>query len=159
MKVINKEGVVIFTSIGADLSGANLSGADLSGANLSGANLIGADLIGADLSRANLSGADLSGANLSRADLSGADLSGADLIGADLSRADLLSVSASLVTNGYDVFATPTHLKIGCQFHSWSDWMGFDDRKIEKMDGAKALLFWATWKPVLKGIAESRGWI
>ena len=152
----------------ADLSGASLSGADLSGANLSGANLRGANLIGADLRLADLSGADLSGADLSVANLRGANLIGADLRLADLRWANLsganlrdtntILIVESDATSNYDIFMTPSHVKIGCQWHTINDWFDFDDKTILKMDGKKAKKFWDLWKPILMHLAKSNGW-
>jgi hypothetical protein len=159
IEIKNTQGKVIFTLCANDLSGADLSGADLRSADLSGAKLIGAKLIGADLRSADLNSADLGYADLSGANLRYADLIGAKLSGADLSSANVLSVAASNATNDYDIFATNTHLKIGCQFHPWGDWMGFDDEAIIKMDGDEALKFWSVWKPILRAIAKDRGWL
>jgi hypothetical protein len=174
IEIKNLQGDVIFTLCANDLLGANLQGtnlrsadlnsADLRYADLRGANMRYADLRGAKLSGANLIGTNLSGADLGCADLGGANLQGtnlrsANLRGADLRGSDVLSVAASDATNDYDIFATKTHLKIGCQFHPWGDWMGFDDEAIIKMDGDEALKFWRVWKPILRAIATDRGWL
>ena len=183
VEIKNLNGAVIFTADGTNLIGANLRDANLIGANLRdanlqdanliGANLRGADLAGANLRRAKLRGADLCGANLSNADLRCADLRSSDLGGVNLRHADLLAteldgadlsytevfaVSKSLATHNYDVFATSTHVRIGCQFHTWGDWMEFCDAAILKMGGSTALKFWRVWKPILRSIAASRGW-
>jgi hypothetical protein len=76
----------------------------------------------------------------------------------DLRGADVLSINASDATNDYDIFATSTHLKIGCHCHSWDDWMGFDDFSI-MTDGEWDNKFWLLWKPILQAIATDRGWL
>jgi hypothetical protein len=154
VEIKNLKGAVIFTVDGADLRGADLHDANLRGADLRGADLVAADLRGADLSAADLHGADLVAADLHGADLRGANLHGADLVGADV-----FVVSKSLATNNYDIFATPTHLKIGCKFYSWEEWMEFDDAEIVKMGGKSALKFWCVWKPILRAIANDCGWM
>jgi len=128
----------------ADLEGAYLRDADLSDTYLSGADLRDADLRDADLSDADLRDADLSGADLRDADLSGADLRDADLSGAYLSGAGLY-----LQTEIWNILVTPTHIRIGCEFHTIEEWFRFDDEKIGNMD-SKALDWWTKWKPILE---------
>ena len=142
---------------GAYLSGADLRGANLSGANLSGANLSGAYLSGADLRHANLSEADLSGADLRYADLSGADLSGADLSGANLSGAYLRGANLSeaglsvLFTDRWAVYVQPTHIRIGCQYHTAAQWFAFSDTEIVGM-ATDALEWWIKWKSAIVAV-------
>jgi hypothetical protein len=133
IEIKNTQGKVIFTLCANDLLGANLQGANLKSANLRSTNLQGADLQGANLRSTNLQGADMSGANV-------------------------LSINASDATNDYDIFATNTHLRIGCHCHSWDDWMGFDDFSV-MTDGAWDNKFWLLWKPILQAIATDRGWL
>jgi hypothetical protein len=149
MKVDIKDRITVTDLNGEDLRGADLRGADLSGANLRGANLRGANLNGAELSRADLRGAELSEASLR----------GTGMDGADLSEADVFSVAASEATGNYMIFMTNTHLKIGCEFHTITDWIGFDESAISKMDGERAIEFWRIWKPILQQIAKNNGWI
>ena len=139
---------------GADLRNANLRGAYLRNANLRGAdlrnaNLIGAYLEGANLRNANLRCADLEGANLIGAYLEGANLKGADLRNANLRGADLEGAGLYIQTETWQVVTTPTHIKIGCQFHTKEEWFMFDDEKIGNMD-SKALDWWTKWKPILE---------
>ena len=133
-------------------------GDEMSGASLRLANLRGADLRWANLRGADLRWADLSGANLSGADLSGAYLSGANLTGAYLRDTNTILIVESDATSNYDIFMTPTHVKIGCQWHTINDWDDFDDKTILKMDGKKAKKFWDLWKPILMQMAKSNGW-
>ena len=158
---------------GASLSDANLSGASLSGASLSDANLIDVDLRRANLSDVDLSGAnlidvDLSGANLSGASLSGASLRGANLIDVDLRGANLRGASLSdeikiekqpiqVDAIKYYILIFDNHMKIGCEFHSISEWFGFDDRKILEMDGKDGLNWWVRWKDSLMMICAAEG--
>ncbi len=159
----------------ANLSDANLSDAYLSGANLSGANLRDANLSGAYLSGANLSGANLRDANLSDANLSGANLSDANLSGANLSDAYLsdanlrgakwgnITISRSplhvSIPNEWAIAILDTHMQIGCELHSLSEWAAFDDSRIAQMDGRHALRFWRQYKAVLLAMAaaDNRG--
>jgi hypothetical protein len=145
----------------ANLSGANLSEANLSAADLRWADLSGADLSGADLSWANLSWANLSEANLSGANLSEANLSGANLRWANLSEADLRWASGNsrelrtlFVSEIYPIAYTSEYLQIGCERHLIANWWGFDNKRIEEMDGEKALFFWSKWKYILQTLIE-----
>ena len=128
-----------------DLRGADLRGADLSGTNLSWADLRGADLRGADLSWADLRGADLRGANLSDADLRGANLSGTNLRGANLK---------VYQAGEWISYITPSHIRIGCQFHETKKWREFSDSEIDAMN-RNALAYWKENKAIVLSIAES----
>ena len=123
----------------------DLSGADLSGADLSGADLSGADLRWADLSGANLSDASLSDANLRWADLSGANLSDANLRGANLK---------VYQAGEWISYITPSHIRIGCQFHATKKWREFSDSEIDAMH-RNALAYWKENKAIVLSIAES----
>jgi uncharacterized protein YjbI with pentapeptide repeats len=133
----------------------NLSEADLSWADLSQADLSQADLSWADLSWSNLSVADLS-----RADLSWADLSRADLSWADLSRADLSGAIGNnkeiktIQTGGYITNITDNIMWIGCEGHTFEQWNNFSENDIRKMDGDRAIVFWAKYKDFLFNFIE-----
>jgi hypothetical protein len=150
---------------GADLRGANLCGANLCGANLCDADLRGANLCGANLCGANLCGANLCGANLCDANLRGANLRGANLCGANLCGANLcdaylcgaggnMQQIKSVQCDRWRVAYTHTHMAIGCQQHTLSEWWGFTDEKIASMD-SEALTWWRVWKPILSQIIEA----
>ena len=141
-----------------DLSGADFSGVILSRAYLAGARLANADLADVDLSGADLSGACLAGTNLADVDLSGADLSGADLSGAKW-RDDITLTRAPLQLHGlaYPVTILDSHLQIGCELHTLTDWAAFEDRRIAEMDGQNALRFWHAHKAALLALAASDG--
>ena len=128
-----------------DLRGADLSGTNLSGTNLSWADLRGADLRGANLSDADLRGADLRGANLSDADLRGANLSGTNLRGANLK---------VYQAGEWISYITPSHIRIGCQFHETKKWREFSDSEIDAMN-RNALAYWKENKAIVLSIAES----
>ena len=120
-----------------------------------------ADLSGAYLFGANLSGDNLSGANLSGADLSGANLSGADLFGACLSGAsgeETTIKNTPLQISGlqWDIIIFDKDMKIGCEYHSVSDWWLFDDERIYKMND-HALAFWKANKQMLQSICNANG--
>ena len=140
---------------GADLSGTNLSWADLRGADLRGADLSGTNLRGADLSGTNLSGTNLSGTNLRGADLSGTNLSDADLRGADLSGTNLRGANLKVYQAGEWIsYITPSHIRIGCQFHETKKWREFSDSEIDAMN-RNALAYWKENKAIVLSIAES----
>ena len=137
--------------------------ADLREADLREANLFRADLRGADLRGADLSGANLRGANLFRADLRGANLRGANLFGADLRGADLREANlfeakaeinghSVLQINGlaYPILITDTHLRAGCQNHTFAEWRAMTEEQIEGMDDEEATQFY----PVLLGLID-----
>jgi hypothetical protein len=121
--------------------------ADLYGANLRGADLRGADLRGAYLGGANLRGADLRGANLGRSYLGGADLRGAKLLSDNIIEKTPIQIFGA----HWDITIWDSHIKIGCEFHSMTDWFSFSDERINKMD-RNALKFWRVWKEPLKSI-------
>ncbi len=147
----------------ANLSGAYLSGANLSDANLRGANLRDANLRDANLRDANLSGANLRGANLIGAYLRDANLSGAYLSGANLSDAKWGNITISRaplhvsIPNEWAIAILDTHMQIGCELHSLSEWAAFDDSRIAQMDGRHALRFWRQYKAVLLAMAAADG--
>jgi len=120
-------------------------------ADLSGADLSGADLSGADLSGADLSGADLYGANLSRADLYGANLSGADG-----EKTTIKYTPLQISGLRWSIFIFDKDMKIGCEYHSISNWWSFDDDRISKME-SDALDFWKANKPMLQALCAANG--
>ncbi len=118
-------------------------------ADLCEANLRGADLRGADLCEANLRGADLRGADLCEANLRGADLCEADLCGANAE----INGHRVLQLNGlpYPILITDTHLRAGCQIHTFSAWRKMSPDQIAEMDGDSATEFY----PVLLSILDT----
>jgi len=165
----------------ANLSGANLYGAYLTHANLDGAYLTHANLDGAYLTHANLYGADLSGANLTHANLSGAylyeacldgaylthaNLSGANLIhanlyganldGADGEKTKIKHIPLQILGLRWPVIIFDKDMKIGCEYHSISDWWAFDDDRISQMN-IDAHVFWEANKPMLQAICAANG--
>ena len=158
-----KELVLAAIRGGADLGDADLRGADLRGADLRDVNLREAALSGADLREANLIGADLRGADLRDADLrdvnlreaalSEANLREAALSGADLSGADAKINGHSVIQiNGlpYPILITDTHLRAGCQNHTFAGWRSMSPEQIAEMDGEEATKFY----PVLIDIID-----
>ena len=110
---------------------------DLSGSDLRGSNLSNCNLRGSNLSNCNLSGSDLRGSNLSRSDLRGSNLSGSDL--------------RVLQTDIWTVYVQKDTIRIGCQYHSISDWGQFTDGQIANMHG-RALIWWKIWKDIIFAI-------
>jgi len=168
---------------GSYLSGSDLSGSDLSGSYLRGSNLRGSNLRGSDLSWSNLRGSDVSWSNLRGSNLRGSNLSGSNLRGSNLSGSDLswsnlsgsnlsgsnlrgAKIRAGIVVNKiplqitgaeWDITIWDEHMQIGCEFHSLSEWFGFDDHRILEMDSKKALKFWRDWKKPLQAICKAEG--
>ena len=66
---------------------------------------------------------------------------------------DLINITSN--SGSYNITITPKHIKIGCQYHSKTEWFNFTDNEIMKMDGEKAVEWWRTWKPILKQICDS----
>jgi len=148
----------------ANLSYANLSDANLRDANLSDANLSYANLSDANLRDANLSDASLRDANLSYANLRDANLSDANLRDANLRDANLRMVKfwgcagnmrevKTINCDVYGIAYTSDVMQIGCENHSISEWMTFNDKEIDDMDSG-ALEWWKIWKPIIKAIIE-----
>ena len=137
---------------GSNLSGSNLSGSDLSGSDLRGSNLSGSDLRDCNLRGSNLSGSNLSGSDLSDCDLSDCDLSGSDLRDCDL-RGSILRGSnlRVLQTDIWTVYVQKDTIRIGCQYHSISDWGQFTDGQIANMH-RRALIWWKIWKDIIFAI-------
>ena len=133
--------------IGCDLRGCDLSGSDLSDCDLSDCDLSDCDLSDCDLSGSDLSGCDLSGSYLSGSDLSGSDLRDCDLRGSDLRGSDL----RVLQTDIWTVYVQKNTIRIGCQYHSISDWAQFTDGQIANMHGS-ALIWWKIWKDIIFAI-------
>ena len=128
--------------------------ANLRSADLRYADLRFADLRSADLRYANLRSANLRYANLRYADLSSADLRSADLRSADLSSAiGEMSYVKSLQCEKYYISYTHTHMNIGCQSHTITEWQDFSNDTISKMDNG-ALGWWQKWKPIIMNIIE-----
>ena len=118
-----------------------------------------ADLSGSDLSYSDLSGSDLRGSDLSGSDLRGSDLRGSDLRGSNLSGSDgekikIEKTPVQILGLRWDILIFDAHMKIGCEFHKISEWQGFDNDKIERMDG-NALSFWEINKASLLAICAA----
>ena len=65
---------------------------------------------------------------------------------------DLINITSN--TGSYNITITPNHIKIGCQYHSKTEWFKFTENKIRKMDGKRAVDWWKTWKPILISICD-----
>ena len=121
------------------------------------ANLQGAYLRGANLQDANLQGAYLQGAYLRGANLQDADLLGANLQDADGEKITIEKAPIQILTDTYSVIIFDAHMKIGCEFHSLTEWWGFDNERIAKMNGTRARRFWDTWKAPLQAVCKANG--
>jgi hypothetical protein len=54
----------------------------------------------------------------------------------------------------YNVTITPNNIRIGCQCHSFKEWMDMSDDDIDMMDD-EALEWWWTYKPVIRAMYEA----
>ena len=124
-------------------------GANLRWANLSGADLSGADLGGADLGGAYLRGADLRGADLREADLRGANLFGAN---AKINGHSVIQINGM----AYPILVTDTHLRAGCQNHTFGEWRAMSDEEIAEMDGKRATDFYPTLIGIIDLLCKDR---
>jgi hypothetical protein len=94
-----------------------------------------------------------------RADLRYADLRYADLSSADLRSADLRYATGNmgeiktLLLDTWQVVYTSEYLHIGCERHTITDWWGFDDARIARMEG-RALGWWKKYSPLIKQTIE-----
>ena len=101
-------------------------------------------------------GADLRGADLTGANLTGAYLTGADLRGAYGERIKITEIPLQILGLQWDILIFDSHLKIGCEFHTISEWSTFDDNKINDMDH-RALEFWKASKDFILSFCKSNG--
>ena len=92
--------------------------------------------------KVDLSGSDLSGSDLSNCNLRGSNLSDCDLRGSNL---------RVLQTDIWTVYVQKDTIRIGCQYHSISDWGQFTDGQIANMH-RRALIWWKIWKDVIFAI-------
>ena len=143
--VYNEDGGVRLIKIGADFAGAilgyaNFAGAILRYAKFEGANLIGANFEGADLRDTNFEGADLRDTNFE-----GADLRGANFEGAVGNQREIYSLQLPK----YKIVMTKDRIFIGCQAHSKADWLKFDRKQLEGMDGYKGLEWWDNYSKIV----------
>ena len=116
----------------------------------------GARLTDADLTRADLTRADLTRANLTRANLTRANLTRANLTRANLTRADLTGVIGGpicLAGLAWHVTITQTHIGIGCEWHTTSEWAAFDNARIARMDGCASRRFWDKHRDMILALA------
>ena len=145
----------------ADLRKSDLRHSGLSYSDLRKSDLSDSVLSGSDLSYSDLREADFRGAVLRGADFRGANLHGANFLGAILHGADLRHCIGNgreiqtIQSNWWTIVLGPKDMAIGCQQHSFEDWMAFNDDKIARMD-REALGWWKIWKPILQQILETR---
>ncbi len=153
-----RDAVVAAVAARANLADAYLAGAYLAGANLTGANLAGAYLAGAYLAGAYLTRANLTGAYLADAYLAGAYLTGANLTGA-IWRNGIVLTRRPLQLHGldYPVTLLDQHMEVGCELHLLTEWAGFDNARIARMDGTRARRFWGKHGAALLALASSDG--
>lgn len=52
-------------------------------------------------------------------------------------------IKSLFVCDVYSITYTAEYLQIGCEKHKINEWLDFDDARIHKMDGDKAIEFWA----------------
>jgi len=115
-------------------------------AYLRGAYLRGADLRGADLTDADLTGAYLRGAYLT----------GAYLRGADGKKTTIQKTPIQISGLRWHIIIFDKDMRIGCEYHSLTDWWSYDDTRIADMD-SDALDFWMQNKAMLQGVCNATG--
>ena len=91
--------------------------------------------------------ANLGGANLEKANLGGANLFSV--------RGNNKQIKSLHIFEEYDVAYTKEFLQIGCENHAIEDWKSFDNQRILKMDGKKALSFWRKYKELIFSTIET----
>ena len=57
----------------------------------------------------------------------------------------------------WPVMILDTHMQIGCEMHSLTDWMAFDNERIARMGGASSRRFWDVNKEPLMALARANG--
>ena len=127
---------------------------------MAGVSLNGAALDGAELDGAALNGAALDGAALKWASFDGASLKWASFDGAffDFKNEKIKIKKTPICISNlrYEIIIFDSHMKIGCQFHSISEWFSFDEKTIEDMDDT-ALELWEQNKDWLKAVCTANG--
>lgn len=93
-------------------------------------------------------------ANLREADLRGADFRRADLRGIRIwdSIGNMREIK-TIIVEKWVINYTFTHMQIGCENYSITEWLEFHDYAIEKMDSV-ALDWWHKWKDTIMKIIE-----
>ena len=78
-----------------------------------------------------------------------------DLRGANLSGTNLRGANLKVYQAGEWIsYITPSHIRIGCQFHETKKWREFSDSEIDAMN-RNALAYWKENKAIVLSIAES----
>ena len=97
-------------------------------------------------------------ANLADAYLAGAYLAGANLTGA-IWRNGIVLTRRPLQLHGldYPVTLLDQHMEVGCELHLLTEWAGFDNARIARMDGTRARRFWGKHGAALLALASSDG--
>ena len=103
----------------------------------------------ADLREANLRGADLRGAKLFAADLYGANLFGAK---AEINGHSVLQINGL----AYPILITDTHLRAGCQNHTFAEWRAMTKEQIDGMDGKRAIKFYPVLISIIDALCKDR---
>ena len=108
---------------------------------------------------AHLDGASLDGARLDGARLDGASLVGARwAAGAAYGHGTPITRAPIIITGlHWSVLIFDSHMKIGCELHSLTDWERLSDRRIAQMAGRAALDFWRANKVPLLAMARANG--
>ena len=92
--------------------------------------------------------------------LAGAYLARAKLAGAIYSEGVILTKIPICVSGlTWDVVILDSHMKIGCELHSFSEWESFTETRIKKME-SRALDWWRQHKTMLFAIIDAMrpGW-
>ncbi|HEY9300940.1 MAG TPA: pentapeptide repeat-containing protein [Phormidium sp.] len=161
---------------GANLSGSSLRSGYLDNANLTDANLENCVLVDQFIDLTNFTNANLSGANLDDSHIGsdctwdGVNLSGA-YYGCDkktgvkimMERPPLIVDDIYSITNHsetyleFNIYVFDAYIRIGCQTHSYKDWLTFDQKKIEDLGGNRAKRMFQNCRDFVIELAERHG--
>lgn len=157
MKITQKELNIILDEhelwLGSDLKQrkrADFTDKDLSGLDFSGRYLYMVKFVNANCEYANFTDADCEDVDFTNANCKGANFKGAELWETIGNNKQIKSLSMGF----YSVVYTKDSLQVGCQRHSFKEWLSFTDFEIDKMSPC-ALRWWMKFKePLFKTIEQ-----
>ena len=129
----------------AGFTGAKLNNVDFRGSNLNGASFVGATLVKVDFSGANLRSAFLNSTTLSEVTFIRANLEGIYLERAHFKSVELMDTIIKDSYHPFDKFKSVFGLRytviffddtviVGCESHTYKEWLAFSNKEIMKMD-------------------------
>ncbi|HEY9298939.1 MAG TPA: pentapeptide repeat-containing protein [Phormidium sp.] len=171
----------------ANFRSTNLTDCDLSGANLENAILWDSILIRTNLTGANLTECNLILALLGETNLTGANLSGSNFLGACIypdciwtncnlegayygySTSEnsekvfmtkppiVLETEDEYKSGLYRVMIFDRYIKIGCQVHTYKEWLEMTEDKIEELDADYGEFLYETYRSEIIQLANQHG--